>query len=193
MSTLDFWFDFSSPFAYLAATQVDALAARTGASLRWRPMLLGAVFKLVGQVDVPLFAMSAAKQQYLFKDFHRWAAWWDVPLTFPSRFPLRTLLPLRTWMAHPDPLPYGQAVFHAAWAEDRDVTDPDVLRSCGATEEVLAAAADQKQALIDSTNEAVAAGVFGAPTFVVDGKYLFWGQDRLALVERCLNGWVPPA
>ena len=59
--TLDFWFDFSSPFAYLASTQVDGLAARTGATLRWRPMLLGAVFKTIGQVDVPLHAANPAK------------------------------------------------------------------------------------------------------------------------------------
>jgi 2-hydroxychromene-2-carboxylate isomerase len=191
--TLDFWFDFSSPFAYLASTQVDALAARTGATLRWRPMLLGAVFKAVGQVDVPLFAMNEAKQRHTAEDFRRWAAWWGVPLVFPSRFPLRTLLPLRTWLSQPDPIPFAHAVFRAAWAEDRDITDPDVLRACGATEEALAAAPGNKQALSDATADAVAAGVFGAPTFVVDGRWLFWGQDRMEMVEKCLGGWVPPA
>ncbi len=190
--TLDFWFDFSSPYAYFAATQVDAIAARTGATLRWRPMLLGAVFKQVGQVDVPLLAASEAKQRHYFLDMRRWADWYDVPFRFPSVFPIRSLLPLRTFLAHPDPA-FARAVFRAAWGEDRDVTDPAVLRDCGASEEAVAAAPGMKQALIDSTSEAVAAGVFGAPTCIVDGRWLFWGNDRLDMVEKCLDGWVPPA
>ncbi|MDP2313926.1 MAG: 2-hydroxychromene-2-carboxylate isomerase [Pseudomonadota bacterium] len=190
---LDFWFDFSSPYAYLASTRVDALAARTGATLRWRPMLLGAVFREVGQVQVPLLAASEAKQRHYGVDMLRWAAWWDAPFRFPSSFPIRSLLPLRTFLAHPDPIPFAHAVYRAAWAEDRDITDADVLRACGATEEALAAAPTMKQALLDHTTEAVAAGVFGAPTFIVDGKWLFWGQDRLDMVEQCLGGWVPPA
>ncbi len=191
--TLDFWFDFSSPYAYLASTQIDGIAARTGATLRWRPMLLGAVFKEVGQVQVPLLAASAAKQRHYALDIERWAAWWNVPFTFPATFPIRSLLPLRTYLAHPDPIPFAHAVFRAAWADGRDITDPAVLRACGAPEEALEAAPAMKQALIDQTSEAVAAGVFGAPTCIVDGKWLFWGQDRLDMVERCLGGWVPPA
>lgn len=191
--TLDFWFDFSSPYAYLASTQIDALAARTGATLRWRPMLLGAVFRQVGQVDAPMLAANEAKQRHYLLDMTRWADWYGAPFRFPSTFPIRSVLPLRAFLAHPDPVPFAHAVFRAAWGEDRDVTDPAVLRDCGATDEVLAAAPDQKQALIDATAEAVAAGVFGAPTCIVDGKWLFWGQDRLDMVEKCLRGWQPPA
>ena len=195
--TLDFWFDFSSPYAYLASTQIDGIAARTHATLRWRPMLLGAVFKAVGQDQVPLLTASPAKQQYYVHDMARWADWWGVPYSFPANFPIRSLLPLRTFLAESalgqrDPLPFARAVFRAAWADGRDVTDPDVLRECGATDEALAAAPDMKQSLIDHTNEAVAAGVFGAPTCIVGGQWLFWGQDRLEMVEKCLNGWVPP-
>ena len=189
---LDFWFDFSSPYAYLASTQIEAIAARTGATLRWRPMLLGAVFKEVGQVQVPLLAASEAKQRHYGLDMVRWAAWWEVPFRFPTAFPIRSLLPLRTFLAQPEPA-FAHAVYHAAWAEDRDITDPDVLRACGASEASLLAAPAMKQALIDQTEAAVAAGVFGAPTCIVDGKWLFWGQDRLDMVERCLGGWVPPA
>jgi 2-hydroxychromene-2-carboxylate isomerase len=189
---LDFWFDFSSPYAYLASTQIDALAARTGATLRWRPMLVGAVFKEVGQVQVPLLAASEAKQRHYGLDMARWAAWWDVPFRFPATFPIRSLLPLRTFLAQPDPA-FARAVFHAAWGEGRDITDPDVLRGCGASEAALLAAPSMKQALVDQTEAAVAAGVFGAPTCIVDGQWLFWGQDRLDMVEKCLGGWVPPA
>lgn len=190
---LDFFFDFSSPFAYLASTQVDALAARCGAQLRWRPMLLGAVFRAVGQVDVPIAAMSPAKQRYLAKDLDRWAAWWGVPFRWTSHFPLRTVLPLRAFLAHPAPLPFAHRVFRAAWAEDRDIADPAVLRDCGADEAVLAAAPAQKEALVASTQAALEAGVFGAPAFVVDERWLFWGQDRLDQVEKALRGWTPPA
>lgn len=190
---LDFWFDFSSPYAYLASTQIDALAARTGATLRWRPLVLGAVFKQVGQVDVPMLAANPAKQRHYLLDMQRWAGAYGVPFRFPETFPIRSILPLRAFLAHPDPVPFAHAVFRAAWGEARDVTDPDVLRACGATDDVLAAAPAQKQALIDTTAEAVAAGVFGAPTCIVDDKWLFWGQDRLDMVEKCLNGWVPPA
>lgn len=192
--TFDFWFDFSSPYAYLASTQVEALATRTGAVARWRPMLLGAVFKQIGQADAPLLAASAAKQRHYLHDLERWADWWSVPYRFPSRFPMRSVLSLRVFLAHPEPLPFAQAVFRAAWGEDRDIADPAVLIACGATPALIEAAASQKQALIDATAEAVGIGVFGAPTFVVHGAqdHLFWGQDRLDMVERCLKGWVPP-
>lgn len=189
---LDFWFDFSSPYAYLASTQVDALAARTGADLTWRPMLLGAVFREVGQVDVPMLAASPAKQAYYARDLERWAAWWAAPFRFPSRFPIRTVLPLRVFCANRD-VAFAHRVFRAAWAEDRDVSHPAVLVELGADAADIEAAAGQKQALFDSTAAAVAAGVFGAPTFVVEGRWLFWGQDRMDMVERCLSGWTPPA
>jgi 2-hydroxychromene-2-carboxylate isomerase len=189
---LDFWFDFSSPFTYLASTRVDALAARTGATLRWRPMLLGAVFKAVGQVDIPIAAMSEAKRQYSLKDLHRWADLYGVPFQWNATFPLRTVLPLRVFLLHPDPVGYAHRVFRAAWGESRDVSDPAVLLDCGATPEQIDAAPTMRQPLIESTRAAVDAGAFGAPTFVVDDSALFFGNDRLDLVERALTGWTPP-
>ena len=189
---LDFWFDFSSPYAYLASTQVDALAARTGAELRWHPMLLGALFREIGQVDAPILAANPAKQTWYYRDLERWAAWWAVPFRFPTRFPIRTVLPLRAFLATGD-VGFAHRVFEAAWGHDRDVSDPAVLRDLGAPDDALLRAAEQKQALIDSTAAAIARGVFGTPTFVVEDRWLFWGQDRLDMVERCLNGWEPPA
>ncbi|MBM4365160.1 MAG: DsbA family protein [Deltaproteobacteria bacterium] len=185
--TLDFFFDFSSPFAYLASGQVDALARRTGATLRLRPMLLGAVFRAVGQVDVPLAAMSEAKRQYTLLDLGRWASHWGAPLTWPSAFPLRTVLPLRLFLLEPT-VERMSRLFHAAWAEGRDIGDPAVLRGLGFTGAELQAASEQKQALVDRTGAAVDAGVFGAPSFLVDGQHLCWGQDRLGRVEGLLRG-----
>jgi 2-hydroxychromene-2-carboxylate isomerase len=189
---LDFWFDYSSPYAYLASTQVVDLAARTGATLRWRPMLLGAVFKQVGQVDVPMLAAGEAKQRHYALDLARWADLYAVPFQFPASFPIRSVLPLRVTLATPEPGALIPRIFHAAWAEGRDITDPAVLRACGATDAALEAAPQMKQALFDATLAAVSAGVFGAPTCIVNGRWLFWGQDRLDMVERCLKGWVPP-
>jgi 2-hydroxychromene-2-carboxylate isomerase len=201
---LDFYFDFSSPFAYLASERVETAAARAGADLRWRPMLLGAVFKALGTPNVPLFALSEARHSMYYKDMFRWAEVWDVPLVFPSRFPMNTVLPLRCFLAVEDAagtasaVAFAHAVFRAFWAADRDISDPGVLGML--LEDVgvdptpvleVATTPGVKEALRTATARAIDAGVFGAPTFVVDERDLFWGQDRLELVERALMGWRP--
>jgi 2-hydroxychromene-2-carboxylate isomerase len=191
--SLEIYWDFSSPFAYLGSTQAKALAARTGAALVWRPMLLGAVFKAIGQVDVPLLAWSDAKRRYYFKDMVRWADFWNVPLKWPSRFPMNTVKALRTYLCLPAEKrdAFREATFRAYWADDRDINDEKVLEELigKGADEVLArcSAPEVKQELFSATQRAVDAGVFGAPTWVVDGKDLFWGQDRIALVERTLT------
>ena len=100
--TLEVFFDFSSPFAYLGCSQVDALAARTGCQVTWRPFLLGGLFKAIGQVDVPLNTWSDAKRLYTFKDMMRWSEHWGVPMKFPSRFPTNSLKALRLYLALPE-------------------------------------------------------------------------------------------
>jgi 2-hydroxychromene-2-carboxylate isomerase len=190
--TLDFYWDFSSPFAYLGSTQVESLASRTGAALRLRPMLLGAVFRAVGQVDVPVAAFGEAKRKHALLDLDRWAAYWGVPFRFPSRFPLRSVDALRVFLALPEErrASFMHATFRAAWVDDRDIGDRAVLASLiGADAEgILAATAtpEIKEALRASTQQALDAGVFGAPAFIVDGRDLYWGQDRIPLVERAL-------
>ena len=194
MHTLEIYWDFSSPFAYLGSTQAAKLAERTGATLVWRPMLLGGLFKSIGQSDVPLFTWSDAKKKYYFEDMHRWATYWGVPFKFPTRFPMGTLKAMRTYLALPEARrnAFREATFRAYWAEDRDIADDGVLRELVGAEadDVLARTQDPavKKELVDATQAAVAAGVFGAPTWVVDGKELFWGQDRIPLVERALKG-----
>ena len=191
--TLEVFWDFSSPFAYLGSTQVEALAARTGATVVWRPMLLGGVFKDIGQVDAPILTWSDAKRRYYLEDLQRWAAYWGVPFRFPSRFPMASVKALRAYLALPEARQrlFRERTFDAYWAEDRDISDDAVLADLLGDDgrEVLARTQDKaiKDALIGASKEAVARGVFGAPTFVVDGKDLFWGQDRLALVERALT------
>ncbi|MBX3203943.1 MAG: 2-hydroxychromene-2-carboxylate isomerase [Labilithrix sp.] len=191
---LEVFWDFSSPFAYLGAMQVEAVAARTGASVVWHPILLGGLFRSLGGPEVPLATFSEAKQRHTLADLHRWAAYWRLPFRFPSRFPAHSLKALRLYLALPEErrASFREAVFHACWAEDRDITDEAVLTACVGDDAVARDALsrangdDVKAALRASTDGAAARGVFGVPTFIVGGE-LFWGQDRLELVEEALG------
>jgi 2-hydroxychromene-2-carboxylate isomerase len=191
---LEVYWDFSSPFAYLGATQVAAVAARTGARVTWRPLLLGGLFRSIGTPDVPIATFSDAKRRYIGKDLDRWAAYWGVPFRFPSRFPTNSLRALRVYFALPETSrdAYRDAVFRACWAEDRDITTDEVLASCVGDEAVARAAFaranddDVKGQLRRETELAAARGVFGVPTFALADE-LYWGQDRLALVEHALS------
>lgn len=191
--TLEIYWDFSSPFAYLGATQAKALAERTGATLVWRPMLLGGLFKAIGQEMVPMHTWSDAKRRYYLEDMSRWAEFWGVPLSFPAVFPVNSIKALRSYLALPDDRrdAFRDAVFHAYWADGKDISDDAVLAEILGDDAaaVLARAQDPavKQALVDATKRAESEGVFGAPTWVVDGTDLYWGQDRIALVERALR------
>lgn len=191
--TLEVYWDFSSPYAYLGAVQAEALARRTGASLVWRPLLLGAVFKALGQANVPLVTYSEAKQRHTGVDLERWAKHLGVPFRFPSRFPMSTVRALRAWIALPAAArdAFLMSVFRAYWAEDRDISDDATLGELLGVHasDVMAriASPEIKQQLVDATQRALDAGVFGVPTWIIDGRELFWGQDRVDLVERALS------
>jgi len=197
----DFYFDVSSPFSYLALTQLPAFV-RAGANIRLVPILVGALFRDIGQANVPLAAMVPPKMKYVGAEMARWARWWGVPFTSPSKFPQRTvtaqrLAILAAEQSVDDGVRLATALGRAMWAEQQDLEDDAALRSILEREGFPAAwvAATQdprvKQALADNTARAKAANVFGVPTFVVDDSYLFWGQDRLDLVARALAGWKP--
>ncbi|MFO0606651.1 MAG: 2-hydroxychromene-2-carboxylate isomerase [Polyangiales bacterium] len=191
--TLEVYWDFSSPYAYLGCAQAEALARRTGATLVWRPLLLGGLFKSIGQADVPLSTYPAAKQRHTGRDLERWAARWGVPFKFPSRFPMSTVAAMRAWIALPEArrAAFQTAVFRAYWADDRDIADESVLAAIvgedGPAVLARARSPEVKDALREATARAAEAGVFGVPTWVVDGRELLWGQDRLPLVERALR------
>ncbi len=191
--TLDVYFDFSSPFAYLGASQAQALARRTGATLRWRPILLGGLFRALGQADAPLLTYSDAKRDFTLRDLTRWADYYRVPFQFPSVFPQRSLKALRCYLALPEARrdAFRDAVFRAAWGHDRDIDDDAVLNALlgddAAAVRARAETAEVKNALRDETNQAMARGVFGVPTWVVDERALFWGQDRVPLVTDALR------
>jgi 2-hydroxychromene-2-carboxylate isomerase len=191
--TLDVYWDFSSPFSYLGCTQAEALAERTGAKLTMRPMLLGALFKAVGTADAPMLTWSDAKRLYIGRDMQRWAEHWGVPFRFPSRFPMNTVKALRCYLALPEERrrAFRDSTYRAFWSEDADISNDEVLRSLIGNDgtEVLARTQSKevKDALFAATQQAVDAGVFGAPTWVVDGEHLYWGQDRIDLVEAKLR------
>jgi 2-hydroxychromene-2-carboxylate isomerase len=192
--TVRFTWDFSSPFSYLASTQIAAFAARTGATVVEHPILLGGLFRAIGTPDVPLATFSEPKQRHVMADLDRWSKHWGVPFRFPSRFPTASLKPLRVWYALPEArrAAFRDATFRAYWAEDRDITDDSVLAACvgdeAAARDALAKTGSDevKAALRAATEDAVARGVFGVPTFTV-GDDLYWGQDRLDLVEDAIT------
>lgn len=192
---LEVFHDFSSPFSYLACTQVERIAAEHGAELVWRPMLLGALFKSIGTPMIPLQAMSTNRQAWGVRDMTLWADEWDVPFRFTSHFPLNTVLALRVSAVAPELI---QPLYRAAWVEDRDLGDQGtvsaIIREDGLDPaDVLdrATAEDNKTLIKENTARAEALGACGAPTLVVDGRLVFWGQDRLDMVAHALDGWVP--
>ncbi len=195
MKTFEFWFDFGSPAAYLASTQIAAIEAATGARAVWRPMLLGGVFQATGNHSP---ATIPAKGRYTFIDFDRFARRYGVPLRYNPHFPINTLLLMRgaVGMQLRDPerfADYCAAMFQAIWVESLDMNDASVvgqaLHRAGFEPQSLLALTqepDVKAALKAATEEAVARGVFGAPTFFV-GDQMFWGQDRIDFLKEALQ------
>jgi len=192
--TIEFFFDFGSPTTYLAHTQLPHIARQAGAQLAYRPMLLGGVFKATGNaspVSVP------AKGRWMGQDIARWARRYNVPFVFNPHFPINTLTLMRgaagLQLRQPEAFArYTDAVFNAMWVQGRNLGDADVLRAT-LTEAGVAAEAfmalvndpEVKAQLIATTDEAVARGVFGAPTCFV-GEQMFFGQDRLDFVREAL-------
>ena len=193
--TLEFYFDVGSPAAYLAWTQMPRLAQQTGASIEYKPMLLGGVFQATSNkspMEVP------AKGRYMQDDLQRFATRYGVPYNHNPHFPINTLMLMRgaigVQMREPAKLvAYGDAVFRAIWVDGQNMNDPAtvgaVLQAAGFDPQaLLALTADPevKERLKTVTQEAVLRGVFGAPTFFVDG-HMYWGQDRLDFVKQALE------
>ena len=146
---------------------------------------------------VPFFELSEQKRQYIAQDMQRWAKWWNTPFNFPSQFPMMTVKPLRMCLLLDEPASFIRRVFTAYWAEGQDISSDEILRRCcdelGLPADLVQQASDPtvKAQLQTATQQAIDNGVFGAPTSIVDG-HLFWGQDRLDMVEKALKGWEPP-
>ncbi|HEX2572431.1 MAG TPA: 2-hydroxychromene-2-carboxylate isomerase [Polyangia bacterium] len=193
---LTFYYDFSSPWSYLGSTQVERVAQENGATVEWRPILLGALFKAIGTPIVPLHEQSQARQRYQGRDLHHWADFWGVPFRFASRFPTNSVTALRMVLAAGEKdLPrLSHAIYRAYWAEDQDITDREVLArlasDLGLDGAALVARTEDpeiKARLREYTDGAVARGVFGVPTFFI-GDTMVFGQDRFDFVAAALRG-----
>jgi 2-hydroxychromene-2-carboxylate isomerase len=193
--TVDFYFDFGSPAAYLAYTQLPQLAADTGATVAMKPMLLGGVFQATGNqspISVP------AKGKYTFKDFARYAKRYGVPLNRNPHFPINTITLMRAatgLQLHNDTRfdLYCATIFKAIWVDSKNMNDLAVVGAVlheagfdGAAMLALCSLQEVKDLLKTQTQAAVERGIFGAPTFFV-GDEMFWGQDRLEFVRDTLK------
>jgi 2-hydroxychromene-2-carboxylate isomerase len=195
MKQVEFFFDFGSPTAYLAYTQLPKIAGACGAEILWRPMLLGGVFKATGNQSPVLIA---AKGAWMWADMDRWARRYGVALEKNPHFIINTLTLMRIavglQMRDPGLFPrYVNAMFHAMWVEPCNLGDPAVvaaaLEAAGLDAAALAALAadpEVKAKLVAVGEEAVRRGVFGAPTMFV-GDEMFFGQDRLEFVREALG------
>lgn len=192
---IDFYFDFSSPYGYLAAQKIDALAAKYGRTVDWRPLLLGVVFKETGMApltQVPL------KGPYSQRDFARSARFHGISgFKMPSKFPIASQAPARIvlWQKARDPalaIRVAKALYRAYFVDDVDISNPDAAAAVAAKEGADAAGARAavddpaiKDALKREVDQAIARGAFGSPFIVVDGEP-FWGLDRFDQIERWL-------
>jgi 2-hydroxychromene-2-carboxylate isomerase len=198
-SPIEFWFDFSSPYGYVAAQLIDDVAARHGRGVNWHPILLGPIFKAVG--TAPLTTLPI-KGDYSRHDFARMARYHKVPFRLPDKFPVGTQVATRAFylIADADPArarDFAKRVYRAYFAEGRDVADPsvvmEIVAAAGADAAALAeplkgdAIKERARAEVDG---AMKAGVFGSPYFIVDGEP-FWGVDRIPMIEEWIRtgGW----
>ena len=193
-SPVDFWFDFSSPYSYLASERIDELATKHGRKVKWRPIMLGAAFKASG---LPFLVSVPLKGEYSKRDFDRSARFLGVPYSFPPKFPVTTLSAARGyyWLHGQDCAKargFAHAVFRAYWVDGRDIGElPVVLEIAGKLgidgEAFTTAIAtpEIKDRLKQETDAAIAKGMFGAPYFMVDGEP-FWGADRLPQIDKWL-------
>jgi len=196
---VEFYFDFSSPYGYLASEKIEALAAMHGRSVDWHPILLGVVFKQTGAVPLTTVPL---KGEYSRRDMARSARFHGIGFRMPSTFPIATQAPARIvlWAAGRDSGLAAKTVhslYRAFFVDDIDISNADaaaaVAASCGADAEAARAAVDDpaiKDALKRENEHAIAKGVFGSPFFIVDGEP-FWGLDHLDQVDRWLatGGW----
>ena len=195
---IDFYFDFSSPYGYLAAQKIDALAAKYGRTVNWRPMLLGVVFRQTGMAPLTQIPI---KGDYARRDFERSARFHGIAFRMPPVFPIASQAPSRIvlWAKAQDPAlaaNLARALYAAYFQDGLDISQPDVAadvagsvaNEMGVDRAAARACIDDpvvKDLLKREVEAAIAAGVFGSPFVIVDGES-FWGLDRFDQLERWL-------
>jgi len=191
--TLDFWFEFASTYSYPAAMRISPLAEAAGVAVRWRPFMLGPIFKEQGWTTSP-FNLFPAKGRNMWRDLERTCGTLGLPFVRPTTFPQNTLLAARValvGLAEPWGEDYCRAIYRAEFAEGRTVEETEtiagVLTGLGLDAGAVldrAQSNENRSQLRAHTEEAQRLGIFGSPSFVTADGELFWGNDRL---EAALN------
>lgn len=196
---IDFYFDFSSPYGYLAAKRVDGIAAKYGRKVKWRPHLIGAAFSTTGSkplLDIPL------KGDYARRDLPRTARGLGIPFKLPSPFPFMSVAAARGfyWLSDGDPAKareLAEALYDRAFGKGEDISEAEVVVEVavglGVDGEAIGTALQDpsvKARLKEEVAAAIDSGVFGSPFFIIDGEP-FWGHDKLDEIDRWLavGGW----
>jgi len=180
---LTFYYDVASPYSYISAARIKDVSQRSNVTVQWTPFLLGGVFRSVGNT---MPGALPARAKYMLKDLTRWSKAWDIPFKFSDTFPHNSLLAMRALTAAPKDRveDLSLSIFRAAWVHNLDMSKPDIVADAlgDLAPELLAATQDPavKDRLKETTQDAVDAGGFGAPSFVV-GNELYWGNDRLEM------------
>ena len=196
---LDFYFDFSSPYGYFASHKIEALAARHGRSVNWRPILLGVAMKVTGGAPLPGIPL---KGDYARHDFVRSAKFHGVEYRLPTAFPISSQAPARAfyWLHQQDPArakALAAALYHAYFVDDINISNPEdtvaVSTKFGLDAEKIRAALNDpviKDMVKNEVDAAIKCGVFGSPYVIVDGEP-FWGMDRFDQLDKWLatGGW----
>lgn len=199
MAVVEFFFDCSSPWTYLAFTRIQPIAARTGATIEMKPILVGGVFNAVNRDVYERRANpDPRKARYSAKDLQDWARLTGLKIIMPPPvFPVRATLSMRCALAAQEDgkvVEFARSCFFAYWSDSQDISQPDVLKAvCAAAnlngERVLerAQAAEIKDRLRANTDDVIARGGFGSPTMFVNGTDMYFGNDRMELVEAALR------
>jgi 2-hydroxychromene-2-carboxylate isomerase len=194
---MEFFFDCSSPWTYLAFTRIHGLAARARAAIVWRPILVGGVFNAVNKDVYERRANpDARKASYYEKDLQDWARLCGIAIGKPPVFPVRAVAAMRCVIAADEEgalIPFARAVFEAYWGRLEDISQPGILAniasSVGLDPDRLLARSEEpavKERLRQNTEELIARGGFGSPTIFIGGDDMYFGNDRLELVEAAL-------
>jgi 2-hydroxychromene-2-carboxylate isomerase len=199
MHHCDFWYDFASPYAWMAAERIGGLAAAAGVTVRWQPFIIGPILRRRPDNPSPFQNATPAQRAYRRRDVERLCARYGLALKWPGTYPRNGLLGARVARAaRPDLRPaLSLAIFRANFTDDRDIADAailhDVLAAGGFDAASLLQAAltdDNRRGLAHDVDDAIGRGIFGAPSVVV-GDELFWGNDRLELaIEWAQRPWL---
>ncbi|XP_073256648.1 2-hydroxychromene-2-carboxylate isomerase-like isoform X2 [Porites lutea] len=195
---LTIYHDFASPWSYIGSTQIPKLLSEiqpVSVEVEWVPIVVGALFKMIGTPVVPMNAVSDSKRKYGYQDLLDYAEHHGVGFQFTSHFPLHSLLSLRVMIVNSDDR-LRKIIYEAAWKHDKDIGDPQVLSSVLSdagfdSKTLIAATQDQqvKDRLRKNTERAFEAGLCGVPSYQVNDGSVIWGQDRLNIVADLLCGW----